>query len=237
MVARIILFGLFLAQWFLVWMRLWSNQGNLGLTQWLACLLVLITAANTLATFSRELPWQNVLAASALITLVSGASEGFAVLAGPPLTRFVAAGSNWALPLIWLVAILNARGVARLILRRWRKSTAYGLWLVGLAALLAAFFGIGLRFFCAANLMLQPKSITYLGLIYWAMAAALALVVATPWLIDKRPAEHLPALQPMITWMLLNFLFASATLLTNSWLVTVIIVMANAVILLVVFTD
>ncbi len=231
--AHRILFGLFLAQWFLVWTRLWSHQHTLSPTHWPEALLVLFGAANTLATFSRELPWQNVLAASVLITLASGASEGLAVLAGAPAARFVASGSTWAVPLVWLIAILNARGIGRLALFRWRKSRVYGLWLIGLAALLVVLFGVGLRFFCAAHLTLMPASISWLHLLYWWVTAALALVVATPWFIDKRPVERLPARQPMITWMLLNFLFASATALTGSWPVTAIIVTANGIILFV----
>ena len=222
-----------MAQWFLVWTNLLSHHRTLSPMRWPEALLVLFAAANTLATFSRELPWQNVLAASVLITLASGASEGLAVLAGAPAARFVASGSTWAVPLVWLIAILNARGIGRLALFRWRKSRVYGLWLIGLAALLVVLFGVGLRFFCAAHLTLSPKSISWLHLLYWGTTAALALVLATPWFIDKRPVERLPARQPMITWMLLNFLFASATALTGSWPVTAIIVTANGIILFV----
>src|SRR5207245_6964017 len=88
-----ILFGLFLAQWFLVWTNLLSHHRTLSPMRWPEALLVLFAAANTLATFSCELTWQNVLAASVLITLVSGASEGLAVLTGAPSAGFVASGS------------------------------------------------------------------------------------------------------------------------------------------------
>src|SRR5437660_4358026 len=137
--AHGILFGLFLGQWFWVWTRLLSHQPSL--MHWPEGLLVLLAAANTVATLSRELPWQNVLAASALITLVSGAGEALAVVAGATTACFVASGSAWAGPLVWLVAILNAHGIARLALLRWRKSSIYGLWLIGLAALLVVLFG------------------------------------------------------------------------------------------------
>ncbi len=235
--ANRILFGLFLAQWFLVWTNLLSHHRTLSPMRWPEALLVLFAAANTLATFSRELPWQNVLAASVLITLVSGASEGLAVLTGAPSAGFVASGSTWTVPLVWLIAILNGHGIARLVLFRWRKSRVYGLWLIGLAVLLVVLFGIGLRFFCAAHVMLSRASISWLHLLYWGSTAALALVVALPWLIDKRPVERLPARLPMINWMSLNFLFASAASLSGSWPVTAIIVTANGIILFCAFAD
>ena len=161
-----IFLGLFLAQWFLVWTGLLSQQTTLSPLHWPEGLLVLLAAGNTLATLACELPWQNVLAVSVLLTLVSGASEGLAVLAGVPAARFVTSVSTWAVPLVWLVAILNARGMARLALFRWRKSRVYGLWLIGLAVLLVVLFGIGLRFFCAAHVMLSPASISWLHLLY-----------------------------------------------------------------------
>ena len=104
-----ILFGLFLAQWFLVWTNLLSHHRTLSPMRWPEALLVLCATANTLATFSRELPWQNVLAASVLITLICGASEGLAVLAGAPSARFVASGSSWAVPLVWLLQCASTR--------------------------------------------------------------------------------------------------------------------------------
>ena len=229
--AHGILFGLFLGQWFCVWTRLLSHQRSL--IHWPEGLLVLLAAANTVATLSRELPWQNVLAVSVLITLVCGASERLVVLASAPSARLVACGSTWTGLLVWLVAICNARGIGRLVLFRWRASRVYGLWLIGLTAFMVVLFGIGLRFFCAADLELSPASISWLNLLYWAMTAALSLVLATPWLIDKRPGQRVPPRQPMISWILLNFLFATAAWLTGSWPVTAIIVTTNGIILFV----
>jgi len=50
--------------------------------------------------------------------------------AGPQLFKTL----PWAMPLIWVAAILNSRGVVRLILRPWRKIRSYGFWLIGLTA-------------------------------------------------------------------------------------------------------
>src|SRR5260221_9993296 len=56
--AHRILFGLFLAQWFLVWTGLLSQQPTLSPLHWPEGLLVLLAAGTTLATLACELPWQ-----------------------------------------------------------------------------------------------------------------------------------------------------------------------------------
>jgi hypothetical protein len=229
------LFGLFLVQFFVVWAGCFSQYHSRRPQLWPEALLVLLAAANTLATTSRELPWQNVLAASGLITVISSASERLAGLIGAPLSPLVTSVS-WAGPFVGLVAILTARGIARLAVFRWAKTSFYGLWLIGLAALLVVLFDIGLHSFCAARLTLPPAPLSWLQLLYWWVTAALALIAATPWLIDKRPVESVPARQPMISWFLLSFLFASTTALAGSWLMTAIIVIANGLILVLAFS-
>src|SRR5205814_10697378 len=91
----------------------------------------------------REIPWQNVVVAAAIIALISRASQRLGLLAGIPSALLMNTGTSWSAPLVWLVAVLNARGVARLLLERRRKSPVYGLQLMGLTALLAGLFGFG----------------------------------------------------------------------------------------------
>jgi len=62
----------------------------------------------------------------------------FGVEAGPQLFKTL----PWAMPLIWVVAVLNSRGVVRLILRPWRKLRSYGFWLIGLTAALTMLFDL-----------------------------------------------------------------------------------------------
>ena len=51
----------------------------------------------------------------------------------------------WALPFLWIALTIACRGVARLILRPWRKLTCYGFWVMGTAALLALLFALARR--------------------------------------------------------------------------------------------
>ena len=51
----------------------------------------------------------------------------------------------WFMPFLWVVVILNSRGVARLILRPWRKLRVYGFGLSELPPLLTLIFVLGLE--------------------------------------------------------------------------------------------
>ena len=102
---------------------------------------------------ARQLPLQNVLLAAFVIGLMGGAVQALGVTMGIPFGPFLfgaEAGPQlfetlpWTMPLIWIVAILNSRGVARLILRPWRKIRSYGFWLIGLTALLTLLFDLAL---------------------------------------------------------------------------------------------
>ncbi len=108
-------------------------------------MLLLLAAVSTLVALARQLPAQNVLLAAFIIAFIGGAAHGSAQKAGFHLARLCSARKParkyldtlpWAMPLLWVVAVLNSRGVARLILRPWRKIRAYGFWLIGLTALL-----------------------------------------------------------------------------------------------------
>src|SRR5205823_10968968 len=88
-------------------------------------------AATSLTGLARRLPEQNVFMAAALIVAISFAIAGLAEKTGVPFgpriyTDALGArilGVPWPIPLVWLVVIVNGRGVARLIMRPWRKTT------------------------------------------------------------------------------------------------------------------
>jgi len=238
-----VLFGLFAAQWFFVWIKLWLPQLSFSAAQWPEALLLLLATSSTLAGLLRELPWQNVLVASAIIGLVTSASQSLVTLVSAQFGRFEATGASWPFPLVWLVAILNARGVARLVLSRWRKSQIYGLWLIGLTATLVALFGFGSELFAAlsghywfGDTHQGPRKshgTSWLDLGCWGATALLVLLCATPSLVNKKPVEQRPLHQPMITWLLLNLLFASATYLHGLWPAAMVLSVGNGFVLLV----
>jgi hypothetical protein len=124
---------------------------------------------------------------------------------------------------LWIVAIFNARGVARLILRPWRKVKNYGYWLMGLTAAMAVAFDVALEPFAwhVKHLWLWEKTkiavtwqgTTLLNFLGWAFVALLIMVLAMPSLIRKQPgAPSAPDFHPLILWLggLLLFIVGSA---------------------------
>jgi len=118
---------------------------------WPEALLILLVTVSTISALARQLALQNVLLAAFIIALMGGAVHAlgatmeipfgpfqFGPEAGPQLFKTL----PWAMPLIWVAAILNSRGVVRLILRPWRKIRSYGFWLIGLTAVLTMLFDL-----------------------------------------------------------------------------------------------
>src|SRR6185436_17191420 len=108
---------------------------------------------------ARRLPEQNLFMAAVLSATLSFTlalvGEKTRVTFGP--RSYTAAlgdkifGVPWPMPLLWTVIIINSRGVARLIMRPWRKTTYYGFWVIGLACLLAVLFDASLEPFATRS--------------------------------------------------------------------------------------
>src|SRR5260221_13646108 len=101
----------------------------------------------------------------------------------------------WAAPLLWVVIVLNARGAARLLLRPYRAEQAYGFWLIGLTAVLAMLFDLGLEPFAIsarpywiwqqAKTTLAWDGVPWFNFFAWGVTAMMILPCATLWLIYK----------------------------------------------------
>ena len=209
-----------------------------GKAGWPDAVLVLTTAVATLFSLSRHLPGQNVILAASAIGFIGGLSHGlsaataipfgpliFTDRAGPKILGFVA----WPIPALWIIAILNSRGVARLILRPWRKLRTYGFWLLGLTAALTVLFAVALDPFAAQvkrYWLWQPTkfSLTWHGaplvnFLGWLVTALLILAFATPALISKQPRSKTPApdYHPLVVWLLALALFAIGSIAYDLW--------------------
>ena len=210
---------------------IWSSEGR----GWLEGLFWLLAAATSLVGLARRLPEQNVLMSA---TLIMAISTGIAVMAektgipfGPrAYTETVGAkilGVPWLIPLLWLVVIVNGRGVARLIMRPWRKTTYYGFRVIGLACLLAVLFDAGLEPF-ATRVKHYWSWETRANILNWYSApwsnslvcfvTALGLLGFTrPWLINKRPVKQPTDYHPLVIWLLLNLYFATGNAVLHLW--------------------
>jgi uncharacterized membrane protein len=216
---------------------------------WACALVVLLAAAATLLNLARALPAQNVITAAVLIALMSGIAEVINTRLHIPFgARTVTEsldpqlfGVAWPMPFIWIAAILNARGVARLVLRPWRKTSKYGLWLIGLACALTVGFDFNLEPFAAANgwwIWQMPQSVPawqtapWINFLAWAVVSLLILIIITPWLINKqqRARSAPPDFQPLLLWLLLNLLPAVGDAAHRLWLpVALALILTGAV--------
>jgi uncharacterized membrane protein len=196
-----------------------------GKPGWPEALLLLLATTGTISALARQLPLQNVLLAAGIIALMGGAAHVLGVTTGIPFGPFEAGPAlfktlPWIMPFIWVAVILNSRGVARLILRPWRKTRNYGFSLIGLTALLAALFDLALDPFATrvkhSWLWLPTKfPVTWQGaplvnFFSWAAVSLLILAFITPALINKSQTRSTPDFHPLAVWLGAVLLFGLA---------------------------
>jgi uncharacterized membrane protein len=136
----------------------------------------------------------------------------------------------WPIPGLWIIMVLNSRGVARLILRPWRKLRNYGFWLIGITTVLVVLLDLALEPFASQTnqyWLWQPTKfpVTWHGMplsnsLGWLMTTLLILAFATPALINKqaRSRKAPPDFHPLIVWLLALVLFATGAITHQVWL-------------------
>jgi uncharacterized membrane protein len=241
-------FALFLISFVLVWLESWLPLSIPGKPGWQEALLLLAAAATTLFALSRQLPAQNVFLAAGIIAAIAGTVQAIGALSGVPFGPYVyteAAGQRifnvlpWSIPVVWIIVIFNARGVARLILRPWRKDRLYGFRLIGVTVALAVAFDFGLEPFATQvkdYWLWQP---TKLGLLWqgtppsnflgWLVASLLILAIVTPTLLNKSHRKFPPDYHPLMVWILLSLLFVTGELKHHLWVAATFLIVTSAV--------
>lgn len=215
-----------------------SQQSLLGKPGLAEALLVITLTLATLANLSRHLPGQNVLLAAAIIGVIGGIAHGIGAATGIPFGPFAYADScgpkffstlAWPIPALWIIIVLNSRGVARLILRPWRKLKNYGFWLIGITTALVILFDLALEPFASqinrywlwlpTTLPFTWQGVPWVNSLGWLVATLLMLVFATPPLINKqsRSRKTVPDYHPLIVWLLGLGLFATGAGLHQLW--------------------
>jgi uncharacterized membrane protein len=230
------LFVLFLVQFTLVWLNLWTRFPGFQSARWPDGVFLVLTAATILSSQARQLPAQNVILASSIIVFIAGTVQTFGALTAIPFGPYVylpAIGQRlfeplpWAVPIVWLVAILCARGVGRLMLRPWRKTRSYGFWLMGITTALVVLFDFGLEPFATqvkefwlwrpTRAGLYLYSTPWVNFLGWAATTLVILAFVTPSLINKKPVKIPPDYHPLIIWLLVNGLFATGAITHQHW--------------------
>ena len=203
---------------------------------WVEGVVYVLAAASALCSLARRLPVQNVIAcglvvgslAAVLVSMGAKTGLGFGEVSysdalGPKVLGLMA----WPVPWLWIAWVLSSRGVARLVLRPWRRQRYYGYGLLGVTALLVVL----------QDLMLEPFAVAGRG--YWSwhspglwgdwygvpwtafvgalLMAALIGAFASPWFIMKRPVSQLLDYHPLIMWLGLALLFTVGSLAAQLW--------------------
>jgi hypothetical protein len=218
--------GFFFAALVLVLLKTALPISGLDKALWPGALLIIAATVSTLASLTAQMPLQNVLLASVVIGFVGAVAQAIGAATGllPGSFFFVEIpGPNFlsALPggilFAWILSLLSSRGIAQLILRPWRRTSAFGFWQLGLTVVLALPFHLGLEIFASqANGNWQWQSELSASRLFasplvpfaaWGATALMALVSATPALLKKKPVEPPPAYDPLVIWFSLNLLF------------------------------
>jgi putative membrane protein len=207
-------------------------------SNWPEALLLLLATISTLAALARQLPLQNVLLAALIIALIGGAAHFFGAASGVPFGPFLF-GSEigrklfgelpWAMPLLWIVVVLNSRGVTRLILRPWRKIRAYGFWLIGLTAGFTVLLDLALDPFAwlirhywiwrQTKMLVTWQDAPLSNFVGWFIVTLLILAFATPVMINKQLSKRsAPDFHPLAVWLGAILLFATGAARHGLWL-------------------
>lgn len=195
--------------------------------RWPGVALLVLASASSLISLCRWLPWQNVLSSAALIgvlgTLIECLATNGSHLMEPASTGGPSAISLWPLALVWILAVLNCRGVARLVLQRWRTQPNYGFLLLGLTAVLVVTliesflrFGSGL-FPAVAHVSPGSAGPAARSVVYLLLGSGIVLLAATPYLINKRPVPQPVDWHPLILWGALNGWLFAVALVKKDW--------------------
>ncbi len=216
--------------------RWWLPPKHFGEHHWPEGLLLILATASTIASLTLRLPGQNVMLASVVIALFgAGAVCLGATTAIPfgPITFTPNVGQMlfyplpWSMPMLWVLAMLNARGVARLIMRPWRQNKNYGFWVIGIAAVLIVMFDLALEPFAVSIMNFWVWSATKLRIAWytapvvnfigWALVALLILVFTTPALINKKPGKQPADYYPLAVWLGIHAVFLTAAVVHALW--------------------
>ena len=214
--------------------RLWLGEAwpegwaFLGLGVWVAAALTLTIG------LARRLPAQNVFAVAVLAGLFGFAIEALNVATQIPFGHRAyqgalgsrALGVAWYLPFVWVALAISGRGVARLILRPWRKLQYYGLWVMAAAIILTLLMALNYE---AAGSRLDwwwrenragvwswygSPAVSLLG---WGITTLLIYGFTTPWFLNKQPVKQPTDWHPLIVWEILLLWLILISGLQGAW--------------------
>ncbi len=203
---------------------------------WLDGAVLLSALAWTLLETARRLPFQNVLTVAAVVALIGSGATAIGAVSGMLFGEITYTGKlgpklfhlvPWPVPLMWIVIVLNCRGVAELILQPWRRTGGYGFWVMGVACALAVLLDFGLEPFAVlvkafwvwedASSILPWSVAPLTNFCGWVETTMAMLIFTVPWLIDKRRVPSVLTHQPLWLWSLLNLWLLNGNASRQLW--------------------
>lgn len=203
---------------------------------WVEASFLLAAALSTLLSLAQRLPLQNVTMAALLTMGLSGMIVAVAHVTGVPFGPFLYGDRlgprwfntvPWSVPVLWMIVIINGRGVARLIMRPWRKTNYYGYWVMGLTALLAMHFDLALEpvavtlkrywLWQPTHTHWQWYTAPWVNFLGWFAVAWAILSLTLPWLINKQPVKRPMDYYPLAQWIVLHLWCFTGNFLHQFW--------------------
>jgi putative membrane protein len=241
-------FILFLTAYATFFAFLLLRMSSESAVRWVEATFLVLGTVTTLVGLARRLPLQSVLTAGMLAACVAGVILAIGAVSGVPfgpifysrrLGEKIFDVVPWPLPLLWVMLILNGRGVARLIMRPWRKTNYYGFWVMGLTCGLIVLFDLSFEPFGTyvkewwvwrthgpALSWYRAPWINFLG---WFMTSLAVLIFTMPWLINKRPIKQPIDYHPLLLWLLLNVGLVAVNLANGLLAAAIVGLIANTV--------
>ena len=199
---------------------------------------ILFATAGTLVSLWRQLPLQNIVLAAFAIAIIGGGLSALGARTALPFGPFIYGSQMgpqmfktlpWAVPLVWVVIVLNSRGVARLILRPWRKNKNYGFRAIALTGVLVLLFDVTLEPFATlvkhywrwapTAIPVTWQGTALVNFLSWGFAAVLILFFVMPVLISKKPrTKSSPDYHPLCMWLGGIIIFATGCGVHGLWL-------------------
>jgi len=223
---------------------MWSQPEIDSELRWKIWVTVGLAAVSTFAAQSCESPLQNVMLGAAVIGLLGAVGGMFNELASAKLmlpSKILGGGRTrfglafWATPTLWVILILNSRGVARRLLRRLRGAPGYGFWVLSLTAFLV--MGLEASAF-AVNQSSTDEAVSrqwgkpWSHLAVWTSLVLASLALATPALINKSPLEREPRTEPMVIWLAMDIVVLTDAARRGIWWAIGALGLATALILI-----
>lgn len=155
-----------------------------------------------------------------------------AVEFAPALGPRIGGALPWSIPLLWLVIVLNARGVARLLLRGKESREHVGYETLGVGTGLAlALIWSAWAIATGAKQRISPLPNAALVFVYAATATmtAILLAVTAVILLTKHPGPEPAERQSVCSWLLMNLLAGTWAVRDGLWIAALMCVAQIAV--------